>query len=66
MLCVLTLNDAKNYAQQGCAMQFSGITLTTNISANESLWIVDAAAILADIKCKYMFFVLFSLSWRIF
>ena len=22
------LNDAKNYAQQGCAMQFDGITLT--------------------------------------
>ena len=31
MLCVHALvrmlNDAKNYAQQGCAMQFSGITL---------------------------------------
>ena len=31
MLCaralVRSLNDAKNYAQQGCAMQFSGITL---------------------------------------
>ena len=31
MLCVRALvralNDAKNYAQQGCAMQFSGITL---------------------------------------
>ena len=33
MLCVRALvralNDAKNYAQQGCAMQFSGITLIT-------------------------------------
>ena len=33
MLCVRalvrTLNDAKNYAQQGCAMQFNGITLNT-------------------------------------
>ena len=33
MLCVRALvrvlNDAKNRAQQGCAMQFSGITLTT-------------------------------------
>ena len=32
MLCaqalVRALNDAKNRAQQGCAMQFSGITLT--------------------------------------
>ena len=31
MLCacalVRALNDAKNYAQQGCAMQFDGITL---------------------------------------
>ena len=24
---VRALNDAKNYAQQGCAMQFNGITL---------------------------------------
>ena len=33
MLCaralVRALNDAKNRAQQGCAMQFSGITLKT-------------------------------------
>ena len=32
MLCaralVRALNDAKNRAQRGCAMQFSGITLT--------------------------------------
>ena len=32
MLCaralVRTLNDAKNHAQQGCAMQFNGNTLT--------------------------------------
>ena len=32
MLCVRALvrvlNDAKNYAQQGCAMQFSAITLS--------------------------------------
>ena len=32
MLCaralVRALNDAKNYAQQGCAMQFDGITLS--------------------------------------
>ena len=31
MLCVCVLvpvlNDTKNYVQQGCAMQFSGITL---------------------------------------
>ena len=31
MLCARALvraqNDAKNYAQQGCAMQFDGITL---------------------------------------
>ena len=27
MFCVRALNDAKNYAQQGCAMQFNGITL---------------------------------------
>ena len=33
MLCVRALvralNDAKNYAQQGCVMQFNGITLRT-------------------------------------
>ena len=29
---VRALNDAKNYAQQGCAMQFDGITLTHNRS----------------------------------
>ena len=33
MLCaralVHALNDAKNRAQRGCAMQFSGITLTS-------------------------------------
>ena len=28
---VRALNDAKNYAQQGCAMQFNGITLTSNL-----------------------------------
>ena len=35
MLCaralVRALNDANNYAQQGCAMQFDGITLTTSV-----------------------------------
>ena len=38
MLCaralVRALNDAKNRAQQGCAMQFSGITLTEKKSHN--------------------------------
>ena len=36
MLCVRALvralNDAKNYAQQGCAMQFSEITLTMHFT----------------------------------
>ena len=35
MLCVRALvralNDAKNYAQRGCAMQFNGITLRKEI-----------------------------------
>ena len=31
MLCVRALNDAKTHAQQGCAMQFSGITLSQTI-----------------------------------
>ena len=30
------LNDAKNRAQQGCAMQFSGITLRENYSETGS------------------------------
>ena len=31
------LNDAKTHAQQGCAMQFSGITLKESLMASQTL-----------------------------
>ena len=44
MLCVRALvralNDAINYAQQGCAMQFSGITLMAGYKP-ENVWNMD-------------------------
>ena len=48
MLCVRALvralNDAKNYAQQGCAMQFNGITLTSILAVFELQLLMHARA----------------------